>query len=127
MTQVCEALRERWEQDIDIETRVAILDSLIDRRILKENVQHFLSVISDGLDDYTTNARGDIGSHVRLAAIKATKTIWEAQIYNENMVSAVFPRILRLAAEKLDKVRAEAQSALAMVLEPVFVLPYYHF
>ena len=127
MTQVCEALRERWEQDIDIETRVAILDSLIDRRILKENVQHFLSVISDGLDDYTTNARGDIGSHVRLATIKATKTIWGAQIYNEKMVSAVFPRILRLAAEKLDKVRAEAQSALAMVLEPEFVLSYYHF
>ncbi|RYP54876.1 hypothetical protein DL768_000440 [Monosporascus sp. mg162] len=94
------ALAGRWSIDKEIETRVAILESLIDRRVLKDNPLDFLAIISDGLDDYTTNARGDIGSHVRLAAIKTVKTIW--------------------SAEKLDKVRVEAQSALALVLQPEY-------
>ncbi len=114
---VCGALTERWSKDIDIETRVAILESLVDRRALKDNARGYLGIVSSGLDDYTTNARGDIGSHVRLAAIKATKTIWGSHIYDEEIVSTLFPRILRLAAEKLDKVRVEAQSALAIVLQ----------
>ena len=117
-TLVRRTLGERWAQDSQIETRVAILEGLISRRILKDNAQDFLPVLSEGLDDYTTTARGDIGSHVRLAAIKAIKTIWGAQNYDEEIMAAMFPRILRLAAEKLDKVRTEAQSALAMVLEP---------
>ncbi|RYP16998.1 hypothetical protein DL767_010092 [Monosporascus sp. MG133] len=94
------ALAGRWSIDKEIETRVAILESLIDRRVLKDNALDFLAIISDGLDDYTTNARGDIGSHVRLSAIKTAKTIW--------------------SAEKLDKVRVEAQSALALVLQPEY-------
>lgn len=115
---VCEALTGRWAKDIDIETRVAILESLVDRKVLKDNTRDFLGIISEGLDDYTTNARGDIGSHVRLAAIKATKTIWGSHIHNEETTSILFPRVLRIAAEKIDKVRVEAQSALRMVLQP---------
>ncbi|RYP62115.1 hypothetical protein DL771_009861 [Monosporascus sp. 5C6A] len=113
-------LAGRWSIDKEIETRVAILESLIDRRVLKDNALDFLAIISDGLDDYTTTARGDIGSHVRLSAIKTAKTIWCSQIFNEETVTTLFPRILRLAAEKLDKVRVEAQSALALVLQPEY-------
>ncbi|RYP65385.1 hypothetical protein DL770_009016 [Monosporascus sp. CRB-9-2] len=97
-------LAGRWSIDKEIETRVAILESLIDRRVLKDNALDFLAIISDGLDDYTTNARGDIGSHVRLSAIKTAKTIW--------------------SAEKLDKVRVEAQSVLALVLQPEYSEPF---
>lgn len=109
---------ERWTQDNDVETRVAILQSLTGKEILQDKILDFLNIISEGLDDYTTNARGDIGSHVRLEAIKATKTLWDKKKDDEQVVTVLFPRILRLAAEKLDKVRNEAQSALAMLLHP---------
>lgn len=117
-------LISRWTQDSDVETRVAILQSLVGRLILKERASDFLNIISDGLDDYTTNARGDIGSHVRLEAIKATKTLWEAKGDDKQVVSTLFPHILRLAAEKLDRVRVEAQSTLALLLHPSCVKPF---
>ncbi|KAI1630961.1 tubulin folding cofactor D C terminal-domain-containing protein [Biscogniauxia mediterranea] len=115
---VSRVLAERWGRDEDIETRVALLRSLVDRAILKGQTLDFVGVISDGLDNYTTNARGDIGSHVRLEAIKATKTLWgsQGQGGEQTLYSVLFPRILRLAAEKLDRVRVEAQSTLAMLL-----------
>ncbi|KAI0840867.1 tubulin folding cofactor D C terminal-domain-containing protein [Hypoxylon sp. FL0890] len=115
---VSKVLAERWASDKDIETRVAILQSLVGRAILQDKGLDFLDIVSEGLDDYTTNARGDIGSHVRLEAIKATKTLWAVKRDNAQVISALFPRILRLAAEKLDRVRTEAQSALATVLHP---------
>ncbi|KAI0428086.1 tubulin folding cofactor D C terminal-domain-containing protein [Xylaria sp. FL1042] len=111
-------LGERWAKDENIETHVAIIQSLINRNVLKLESAEFLSLISEGLDDYTTNARGDIGSHVRLEAIKATKTLWQAENRNQELVIRLFPQILRLAAEKLDRVRAEAKSTLEIVLQP---------
>ncbi|KAI0541245.1 tubulin folding cofactor D C terminal-domain-containing protein [Xylaria digitata] len=111
-------LRERWAKDNDIETRVAIIQSLIDKQVLRLESSEFLGLISEGLDDYTTNARGDIGSHVRLEAIKATKTLWQAQNGNQELVTRLFPQILRLAAEKLDRVRAEAKATLGIILQP---------
>ncbi|KAI3341920.1 tubulin folding cofactor D C terminal-domain-containing protein [Ustulina deusta] len=111
-------LGERWAKDNNIETRVAIIQSLIDKNVLRLESTEFLGLISEGLDNYTTNARGDIGSHVRLEAIKATKTLWQAQDRNQELVIRLFPQILRLAAEKLDRVRAEAKSTLGIVLQP---------
>ncbi|KAJ2984441.1 hypothetical protein NUW58_g6056 [Xylaria curta] len=115
---ISKVLGERWTNDNDIESRVAILQSLIDKNILKLESTEFLRLISEGLDDYTTNARGDIGSHVRLEAIKATKTLWQNQGENHTVMTRLFPQILRLAAEKLDRVRAEAKLALEIVLQP---------
>ncbi|KAI0421064.1 tubulin folding cofactor D C terminal-domain-containing protein [Xylaria grammica] len=111
-------LGERWAQDRDIETRVAIIQSLIDKHVLTLESTEFLGLISEGLDDYTTNARGDVGSHVRLEAIKATKTLWQVQNGNQEHVIRLFPQILRLATEKLDRVRAEAKSTLGIILQP---------
>ncbi|KAI0848250.1 tubulin folding cofactor D C terminal-domain-containing protein [Daldinia vernicosa] len=111
-------LAERWAQDNDIENHVSILQSLVGRAMLRDRPLDFLTIVSGGLDDYTTNARGDIGSHVRLEAIKATKTLWGAKRDDEQVISTLFPRILRLAAEKLDRVRTEAQSALTLILHP---------
>ncbi|KAI1430364.1 tubulin folding cofactor D C terminal-domain-containing protein [Xylaria sp. FL1777] len=111
-------LGERWAKDSDIETRVAIIQSLIDKQVLRLESTEFLGLISEGLDDYTTNARGDIGSHVRLEAVKATRTLWQVQSGNQELVVQLFPQILRLAAEKLDRVRAEAKSTLEIILQP---------
>ncbi|KAK0629629.1 tubulin folding cofactor D C terminal-domain-containing protein [Bombardia bombarda] len=87
---------------------------------------------------------GDVGSHVRLQAVRAAKWLWEAfgrqQGQNQQemkvkgveeeedrarqsqlqvvVVEALFLRVLRLAAEKLDRVRVEAQGALGVLLRP---------
>ncbi|KAI1113142.1 tubulin folding cofactor D C terminal-domain-containing protein [Nemania sp. NC0429] len=115
---VPKVLGERWGNDNDIETRVAIVQSLTGKAMLRLESARFLDLISEGLNDYTTNARGDIGSLVRLEAIKATKTLWQARGGDHELVVRLFPQILRLAAEKLDRVRAEAKSTLATILLP---------
>ncbi|KAI1461426.1 tubulin folding cofactor D C terminal-domain-containing protein [Annulohypoxylon moriforme] len=121
---VGKVLAERWNSDSWFETRVALLQSLIGKPILKDRALDFLDIISGGLDDYTTNARGDIGSHVRLEAIKATRTLWEAKRDDEQIISVLFPRILRLASEKLDRVRTEAHSVLTTLLESRHAKPF---
>lgn len=120
---IVEALKTRWKLDNEIETHVAILRSLTGKDILRICLPDLVHILYDGLDDYTTNARGDVGSHVRLEAIRATRTIWEfslreskAQIGND--VLELLPKVLRLAAEKLDRVRVEAQGAMGLLLVP---------
>ncbi|RSM01454.1 hypothetical protein CEP52_008543 [Fusarium oligoseptatum] len=92
------ALLERWEWDTEVESRVAILQSLTQSRILRDKPMIFLDLIAEGLNDYTTNARGDVGSHGIL-------------------FGPFFFSTLRLSAEKLDRVRPEAQAAIALVLK----------
>ncbi|KAH6659800.1 tubulin folding cofactor D C terminal-domain-containing protein [Truncatella angustata] len=121
LLKIPEAFRVRWALDGEIETHVAIIRSLVGRDMLRYQVLDFVPIISAGLDDYTTNARGDIGSHVRLEAIKATRTLWESCLegctsQSKNEILGLFPKVLRLAAEKLDRVRVEAQAALTLLL-----------
>lgn len=127
-TLICDAITERWRTDEAIETRVSILQSLTRSDLLKQNTNVFLPLVAEGLDDYTTTARGDVGSHVRLQAIRATKALWESITFDGGeetesvrLVQGLFLRILRLAAEKLDRVRVEAQGALAVVLKAGYV------
>lgn len=124
---ICVPLLERWAQDTDVDVRVSILQSLVQSEVLRQNTDRVISLISDGLGDYTTNARGDVGSHVRLQAIKATKYLWTSleQPGLEDpdagkAVSNLLLPILRLAAEKLDRVRVEAQTTLALALHPEY-------
>ncbi|KAI0525731.1 tubulin folding cofactor D C terminal-domain-containing protein [Xylaria bambusicola] len=111
-------LGERWAKDHMVETHSAILQSLIDKNVLRTASPEVLGLISEGLDNYTTTARGDIGSHVRLEAIRATRTLWQTRNVNQESAIRLFPQILRLAAEKLDRVRAEAKSALEVIIQP---------
>uniref|UniRef100_A0A0D2XWE0 Uncharacterized protein n=1 Tax=Fusarium oxysporum (strain Fo5176) TaxID=660025 RepID=A0A0D2XWE0_FUSOF len=120
----CQAILERWTWDSEVETRVAILQSLAQSSVLHNKPLVFLQLIVEGLNDYTTNARGDVGSHVRVHALRAVKALWNklddtiAQgEWEEASVQALFFSVLRLAAEKLDRVRPEAQAAVALVLE----------
>ncbi|KAK2002890.1 beta-tubulin cofactor d [Colletotrichum falcatum] len=138
---VCDTILTRWASDNDIETRVAILQSLSQSGMLRDRALVFLDVLAEGLNDYTTNARGDVGSHVRLEALRATKSLWRAALAEVDSgggggaasdgvdvidawlplaVSRLFLRILRLAAEKLDRVRTEAHAVLALNLESSF-------
>ncbi|KAI6313921.1 hypothetical protein MCOR34_005118 [Pyricularia oryzae] len=124
-------LVDRWRADASTEVRVAILQSLTGAgsSLLRENMSVLLVLVTEGLDDYTVTARGDVGSHVRLQAIKVTKGLWKAiegsSPGDEKLEIAfltLFPKILRLSAEKLDKVRAEAQTALALALNQDWAL-----
>ena len=121
-TLICDAIMERWKNDVWTDTRACILQSLTGSDLLRQNTGVFLPLVAESLDDYTTTARGDVGSHVRYEAIRATKSLWERLDGKPDMtaqlVSVLFLRILRLAAEKLDRVRAEAQAALAVALKP---------
>ncbi|CAM1511547.1 Fc.00g090600.m01.CDS01 [Cosmosporella sp. VM-42] len=120
----CRALLERWNWDHEVDTRVAILQSLTQSRILYDKPMTFLSLVSDGLDDYTTNARGDVGSHVRVQALRAVKELWRSlgdvssqSEWLETAVQSLFLSTIRLSAEKLDRVRPEAQAAVALALQ----------
>ncbi|KZL79478.1 beta-tubulin cofactor d [Colletotrichum incanum] len=134
---VCDTILTRWAGDNDIETRVAILQSLSQSGMLRDRALVFLDLLAEGLNDYTTNARGDVGSHVRLEALRATKSLWRVAFAEDSprdggaapdgtdtwlpvAVSRLFLRILRLAAEKLDRVRTEAHAVLALTLESSF-------
>ncbi|KAF3767450.1 hypothetical protein M406DRAFT_38921 [Cryphonectria parasitica EP155] len=122
---VCAPLLERWAQDTNVDVRAAILQSLAQSEMLNQNVDQLLSLVAAGLEDYTTTARGDIGSHVRLQAVRATQHLWlsmqqpRTEMGNHSgAVCGLLLPILRLAAEKLDRVRVEAQATLAVALQP---------
>ncbi|KAJ4270272.1 hypothetical protein NW762_001948 [Fusarium torreyae] len=119
-----QAILERWAWDNEIDTRVAILQSLTKSSILQNKPLTFLQLIAEGLNDYTTNARGDVGSHVRVHALRAVRTLWSKLDevipqgeWAKESARALFFGALRLSAEKLDRVRPEAQAAVALVLQ----------
>ncbi|KAM0563508.1 hypothetical protein ACHAPJ_001229 [Fusarium lateritium] len=119
-----QAILERWAWDNEIDTRVAILQSLKKSSVLQNKPLTFLQLIAEGLNDYTTNARGDVGSHVRVHALRAVRALWNKLDevvtqgeWAEESVRVLFFGALRLSAEKLDRVRPEAQAAVALVLQ----------
>ncbi|KID79165.1 beta-tubulin cofactor d, partial [Metarhizium brunneum ARSEF 3297] len=120
----CQALLDRWAKDDDIDMRVTLLQSLVRSRLLRAQANVFLSLLVDGLNDYTTNARGDVGSHTRVQALRAVWKLWgdeaspdaKSDVMNTS-ARELFPCILRLAAEKLDRVRPEAQAVVALMMK----------
>jgi hypothetical protein len=92
----------------------------------------------EGLDDYTTDSRGDIGSLVRIEALKATQILLstpplsqtesdDGDLRSSPLMRMAKPiikedrwnllaKVLRLAAEKMDRVRAQAQECLMAIV-----------
>ena len=106
------AILDRWTADKSIDTRVALLQALSQSAVLRtsSSLVSFKTILSSALDDYTIDARGDVGSHVRLQALKATQVMGIASN------SILLLKTLRLASEKLDRVRIAAQTALVQAL-----------
>lgn len=76
-------------------------------------LQSIVSAVHRGLNDYTIDERGDVGSLVRLQAIACTSRIFEKCFsskfnLNEEPLRIVQADILRLSLEKLDRVRLAA-------------------
>ena len=111
------ALHKRWNIGHDIESRAAILQYLATSTAITTHIESFSDIIIEGLGDYTTNARGDVGSLVRIEAVKCTNAIFQSSPPNHTQTNnTLYGKTLRLAAEKLDKVRIEAQLAIAQTL-----------
>lgn len=120
---ICETLKQRWNTSTDIECKTAVLQAITQSCILDTHSSELRVLISEGLDNYTTDARGDIGSLVRIEAVKAARKVlsliprgrhgsaYQSNAWYMNISSfgSLYGRILRLAAEKLDNVRNEAQ------------------
>ncbi|KAI5285174.1 hypothetical protein KEM54_000767 [Ascosphaera aggregata] len=66
-----------------------------------ENVNFLLPTLTNCLNDYTTDRRGDIGSLVRLEALEAVSSV--AKLKGVKCVESLYPYVVRLAVEKLDK------------------------
>lgn len=68
------------------------------------------------LNDYTVTERGDVGSLVRLEALKAVRTAAQANLFHDQAAETdllIYADVLRLSLEKLDKVRARAAAVIA--------------
>ena len=89
-----------------------------------------VSALCKGLDDHSVDTRGDVGSWVRTESIEAVTEGWKSRVLrfglcisnskgaNEeevDVMSMLIPRLLRLAVEKLDKLRSKAFFALKLI------------
>ncbi|KAJ9099164.1 hypothetical protein QFC21_004044 [Naganishia friedmannii] len=75
----------------------------------------------DGLDDYSTDQRGDVGSWIRIACAQALPILTrmakavDAKLGNEGCLHAVYG-LIKLSVEKLETVRVVAGPALCEIL-----------
>jgi len=101
-----------------VEIRVAGVKALgrvtvSDRMILK--------TIVDALDDYAVELRGDVGSWVRSEAITAILTHWQRSRFEsipDDLKWELMAKLVRLSAEKLDRLRLRAGEAL-LTISPI--------
>ena len=99
-----------------IETRTSAMESIcsliqelsVVSRVAAESMSR---VIDIGLSDYTNDQRGDIGSILRLQSLEAADLLLDYVADDRTQAairSTLLPQIVRLAAEKLNKVRHRA-------------------
>ena len=115
-------LSARCTEEYSIPNRLITLQSIKQALVRFSASDHFnlvkkelAAIILTGLNDYTIDERGDIGSLVRLEALLSLQ---EAQknkavatsLLNEDLEAAV----VRLAVEKMDKIRAKAAMCLTL-------------
>lgn len=114
---IIDTILQIWTQDRDIDTRVMILQCLASSTIIHTDLNSMISVVEEGLDDFTTNAQGDVGSKVRIEAAKVVRAIWTSAMTldkKSEIRNRLCGKVLRTASEKLDKVRREGQRCLLL-------------
>ncbi|KAI6244970.1 Tubulin-specific chaperone D [Erysiphe necator] len=113
-----------WSKIRNCDIRVMIIRYLSISFAIREFLLDYSNLIEAGLDDYTTTYQGDVGSLVRIESIKTVAIICEhylVQDYSniQKEMTVIFeklvPRLLRLAAERLDRVRTEAKKSLVFI------------
>jgi tubulin-specific chaperone D len=114
-------LADFLQGDWPIETQVTALRSLNSMipHLSKENLEKPLCA---ALDNYANDQRGDIGSLVRMEAVKTVLAFIQelnrrpSAMANQGSLQPFLPRLFRLAGEKLDKLRFEAWNCIAIFL-----------
>ncbi|KAL9117901.1 MAG: hypothetical protein Q9187_005556 [Circinaria calcarea] len=117
VTPTCQAILDTLTTQsgprMDIDTRVAALKSLrvgiIPSGVMTESISN---VLSNSLEDYTIDQRGDVGSLVRIEAIRVVQVALQHDLLDEATKQRLVSRVVGLAVEKLDKVRFCAWSCL---------------
>ena len=115
---IIKAIHQRWAAT-DIDIRTPVLSCLAKSPALLVHTDDFLDIVEAGIDDYTTNVRGDVGSLLRIEAVKAAGAIFRQieTLLNEvgaDRIRHLFGKVLRVSVEKLDRIRIEAQGALSL-------------
>jgi hypothetical protein len=73
-------------------------------------VSRLWTALTNCLDDYTVDSRGDVGSWIRIAACSSLVPIFR---YSRNVdIRLTIAKLLRLSVEKMDRVRTAAGESL---------------
>jgi len=114
---IISTIQQIWSEDQEPDSRALILRYLGPSVLIASNLDDVIGLVEEGLDDFTTNAQGDVGSKVRIEAAKAVAAIWsdgEGQPKRQYIRERLCGRVMRTASEKLDKVRREGQKCLLL-------------
>lgn len=129
--QIVKALCERCTASVNVEARVVALKSLVpvgrsmtncrEEEFVAKVIMLLSGALLVGLNDYTINERGDVGSLVRLEALNTVELVWFGCQSNDDMFQnkqfkltndALGTSVVRLSLEKLDKLRNRASKCL---------------
>lgn len=114
--QILVFLTQLVQSELPIETRVSAVTSIetilsVGKYCTAIHHEMLFAAILHGLNDYTSDQRGDVGSLLRLASIDAVRALRSERLQSGSG-NQMLQAIIRLAAEKLTKVRAAAWSCL---------------
>ncbi|XP_058024468.1 tubulin-specific chaperone D [Ahaetulla prasina] len=93
-----------------------------DEFVCKSNVTEIYNIFLDGLNDYTTDSRGDVGAWVREAAMTSLMEITllltrtEPALIDANISKRIMCSVAQQSAEKIDRFRAHAGSVFLTLL-----------
>lgn len=95
--------------DFSVETKVNAMESITvifgEGQVSDPHcIEAFASALQIGLNDYTVDQRGDIGSLLRIASINAVQACPKG-LFDQRVQTLIVQGIARLSAEKLVKVR----------------------
>ena len=72
------------------------------------------SLLTNCLDDYTVDSRGDVGSWIRMAACESLVPAFKH--VSQQDVKVTIGKLLRLSVEKMDRVRTVAGNTLCLLV-----------
>ncbi|KAI0269819.1 TBCD protein [Gloeopeniophorella convolvens] len=114
---------------VSIQLIITSLSSQLPNRLSVDDVVSMLEALLSGLDDYTTDERGDVGSWVRTASIQGLTSVCSTLLtlansdtkYAEYIPASLYQKsisgILKQGVERLDNVRQQAGEAFLRLLK----------
>uniref|UniRef100_A0A8C3T034 Tubulin-specific chaperone D n=1 Tax=Chelydra serpentina TaxID=8475 RepID=A0A8C3T034_CHESE len=105
-----------------------------DEFVCKDNVIQIYMMLLNGMSDYTTDSRGDVGAWVREAAMTSLMEVTLLLVQNEpelldaNICKQIMCCVAQQSAEKIDRFRAHAGSVFLALLNfdnpPIPYIPH---